>query len=94
MVDMAPSCNMNQSIIDMTLKNKNKIMEHMKSAVLMMLTIIAKKPGKMMEKLSVRMQDQHQCQVPLSLMLIQEKAKRFYEDLKKKHGKESREHIF
>ena len=35
------------------------------------------------------MQDQHQCQVPLSLMLIQEKAKRFYEDLKKKHGEES-----
>ena len=40
------------------------------------------------------MQDQHQCHVPFSVMLIQEKAKRFYEDLKKKHGKEFREHIF
>ena len=40
------------------------------------------------------MQDQHQCHVPFSVMLIQEKAKSFYEDLKKKHGKESRKHIF
>ena len=90
MGDTAPSCNMNQSIIDI-----DKIMEHVKSAVPMMLTIIAKKPGNMMEKLLiVRMQDQHQCQVPVSVMLTQEKAKRFYEDLKKKHGKEPREHIF
>ncbi|KAJ8781182.1 hypothetical protein J1605_011166 [Eschrichtius robustus] len=35
------------------------------------------------------MQDQHQRQVLLSLMLIQEKAKSLYEDLKKKHGEES-----
>ena len=35
------------------------------------------------------MQDQHQHRVPLSLMLIKQKAKRFYEDLKKKHGEES-----
>ncbi|KAJ8781184.1 hypothetical protein J1605_011168 [Eschrichtius robustus] len=34
-------------------------------------------------------QDQHQHQVLLSLMLIQEKAKRLYEDVKKKHGEES-----
>ena len=41
-----------------------------------------------MEKLlSVWMQHQHQ--VPLSFMLIQEKAKSFYEDLKKKRGEES-----
>ena len=32
------------------------------------------------------MQDQPQCRVLLSLMLIQEKAKRLYEGLKKKHG--------
>ena len=34
-------------------------------------------------------QDQHQRQVLLSLMLIQEKAKSLYEDLKKKHGEKS-----
>ena len=43
-----------------------------------------------MEKLfSVWTQDQHQHWVLLSLMLIQEKAKSLFEDLKKKHGKES-----
>ncbi|KAB0381454.1 hypothetical protein FD755_009238 [Muntiacus reevesi] len=76
MAHMAPSCNMNRSIIDMTVKNKDKIMEHVKSAVPMMLTVIVKKPGNMMEKLlSGKMQNQHQCQVPFSLMLIQEKLK-------------------
>ena len=34
--------------------------------------------------LSMWMQDQHRCQVLLSLMLIQEKAKILYENLKKK----------
>ena len=44
-----------------------------------------------MEKiLSVLMQEQHQRWVPLSLILIQEKAKGLYEDLKKKHSEESR----
>ena len=38
---------------------------------------------------SVQMQDRHQHQVPLSLMLIQEKAKSLYEGLKKKYGEES-----
>ena len=45
----------------------------------------------MMEKIekfiSVWMQNQHR--VTLSLMLIQEKTKNLYEDLKKKHKKES-----
>ena len=34
-------------------------------------------------------QDQHQCRVLLSLMLIQDKTKSLYEDLKKKHSEES-----
>ena len=63
----------------------------MKSAVPMMSTIISKKRGKVMEEmeklLSVWMQDQRR--VPLSLTLIQEKAKSLYEDLKKKHSEES-----
>ena len=75
----------------MILKNKDKIMEHVKSAVPMMLTVISKKRGKVMKELekllSMWVQDQHQRQVPLSLMLIQEQAKSLYEDLK--HGKES-----
>ena len=93
MVHVACSYNMTHSTISTILKNEDKIIEHVKSAVPMMSTIISKKCGKVrgeMEKLlSVWMQDQHQHRVPLSLILIQEKAKNVYEDLKKKHGKES-----
>ena len=43
-----------------------------------------------MEKLlCVWLQDQCQCQVPLSLMLIQQEAQCLYEDLKKKLSEES-----
>ena len=93
MVDITRSYNMNCSTIGTVLKNKDKIVEHVKSAVPMMSTIISKKRGKVREEmeklLSVWLQDQHQHRVPLSLMLIQEKAKSLYEDLKKKRGKES-----
>ena len=77
----------------MILKNKDKIMEHVKSTVPRMSAILSKKHGKVMEEmeklLSVWMQDQHENQVLLSLKLIQEKAKSLYENLKKIHGKES-----
>ncbi|XP_066895622.1 putative CENPB DNA-binding domain-containing protein 1 [Kogia breviceps] len=90
MVDVTCYYNMNYPTISTILKNKDKIMEHVKSAVLMMSTIISKKHGKVMEELekllTVWLQDQHQRRVLLSLMLVQEKAKSFYEDLKKKHG--------
>ncbi|XP_066889619.1 tigger transposable element-derived protein 1-like [Kogia breviceps] len=92
-VDVACYYNMNGSTIHMSLKNKDKIMEHVKSVVPIMATTIQKKCGKVMEEteklLSVWMQDQHQCPVSLILMLIQEKAKRLYEDVKKKHSEES-----
>ncbi|XP_069901967.1 putative CENPB DNA-binding domain-containing protein 1 [Globicephala melas] len=93
MVGVAHSYNMNSSIIDTILKNKDKIMEHVKSAVPMMSTIILKKRGKVMEEmeklLNVWTQDQHQSRVPLSLRLIQENTKSLYENLKKNHSKES-----
>ncbi|XP_065756244.1 tigger transposable element-derived protein 1-like [Phocoena phocoena] len=92
-VDVACFYNMNHSTIGTILKNKDKIMEHVKSAVPMMLTIILMKCIKVMEEMEklfrVWMQDQHQHRVSLSLMLIQEKAKRIYEDLKNKHSEES-----
>jgi len=93
MVAITHSYNMNHSAISMILKNKDNIMECVKSAVPIMTTIRSKKDGKVMEEmkrlLSVQMQDRHQHQVPLSLMLIQEKAKSLYEGLKKKYGEES-----
>ena len=93
MVAITHSYNMNHSAISMILKNKDNIMECVKSAVPITMTIRSKKDGKVMEEmkrlLSVQMQDRHQHQVPLSLMLIQEKAKSLYEGLKKKYGEES-----
>lgn len=83
---------MNRPIIITILKNNDKIIEHLKSAVPMMFTIISKNHGEMieeMELLNVWMQDQHRCCGLLSLMLIQEKTISLYEDLKKKRGKES-----
>ena len=98
MVDITHSYNMNLSTISTILKNKDKIMEHGKFAVNMMLTIILKKCEKVMEEmekvLSTWMYDQYQLRVPLSLVLIQEKSKIFYEDLKKKHSKESEDISF
>ena len=85
-VDTAGSYDMNCSTIGMILKNK----EHVKSAAPKMSTVTSKKRAKvekMEEFVSVYMWDQRQ--VPLSWMLIQEKTKSFYEDLKKKHGEES-----
>ena len=63
MGDITRSYNMNRSTISTILKNKDKIMEHVKSAVPMMSTIVPKKCGKVMEEMEklVWMQDQHQC---------------------------------
>ncbi|TEA29199.1 hypothetical protein DBR06_SOUSAS14810001, partial [Sousa chinensis] len=62
MVDLAHSYNMNHSTISMIQKYKDKIMEHVKSAVPVMWTVISKKCGKVMEEmeklLSVWMQEQ------------------------------------
>ena len=92
MADTTCSYNMNCSPINMVLKKKDELMEHVKS-VPMASTIKSKKQGRVMEEveklLSVQMQDQDQCQVPLSLMLPQERAESLYEDLKKKRGEES-----
>ena len=77
---------MNHSTICMILKNK--IVGHVKSTVPMMSVILItlKKLGKEMEELEkllrVWVQDQHQCRVPLSLMMIQEKVKSLHEDLR------------
>lgn len=89
MVDIAYSYNTNHSTTGAILKNKDKIMGCMKSAVLMMQTIISNKCGKVMhemEKLLCVWMQQHQ--VLLNLTLIQEKANSLSEDLKRKHGEE------
>ena len=46
MVDITHSYNMNYSTISTSLKNKDKVMKHVKSAMQMMSTIISKKVSK------------------------------------------------
>lgn len=57
------------------------------------MSTVTPKRGRVMEKteklLGLWMQGQHQPWVPLSLTLIQEKAKTLYEDLKQNHSEES-----
>ena len=71
MVDVACSYNMNCSTIGTIQKNKDKIMACVKSALLMMLTIILKKHGKVVEErkklLSMWMQDEHPAFSPAQL---------------------------
>ena len=55
MVDVVHSYNMNRSTTGTILKNKNKIMECVKSAMPMMSTIIQKKRGKVMEEFRAKL---------------------------------------
>ena len=50
-VDTAQSYNMNHSTTGIILKNKEKIMEHVISSVLITSLIISKKYGKVMEEM-------------------------------------------
>ena len=83
---------MNHSTIGTVLKNKDNIMEHVKSAMSIILTIIWKQHGKVMEEMeklfSMWIQDRHQRQVLLSLMLHRRKGESLHEDLKKKYSEE------
>ena len=50
MVDVTHSCNINCSTMNIILKNKDKVTEHVKSNLPMMCTIISKKHGKVIDK--------------------------------------------
>ena len=50
MVDIACSYNMNYSTVGIIIKNTDKMTEHVKSTMPMMLTIILKKHGKVIKK--------------------------------------------
>ncbi|XP_066958825.1 tigger transposable element-derived protein 1-like [Macrobrachium rosenbergii] len=98
MVEVARHYNMYRSTIGTIFKNKDRIMEHMKSEVPVQSTIISKRRGKLVEEmeklLGTWMEHQRQRSVPLSLMLIQEKAKIIFDDLKAKAGKSAADETF
>ncbi|KAI6646210.1 hypothetical protein LOD99_9352 [Oopsacas minuta] len=80
MVNVARAYSMNRSTIGTIYKCKDRVMEHVKSAVPMQSTIISKK--------------RWQRHVGLSFMLIQEKTKSIFEDLKAKAGENAEEETF
>ena len=67
-------------------------MQNVKSVVMMLLTMVLKKHGKVMEEMEklfcMWIQDRHQRQVLLSLMLHRRKGESLHEDLKKKYSEE------
>ncbi|XP_068226552.1 tigger transposable element-derived protein 1-like [Palaemon carinicauda] len=93
MANVAGAYKLNRSTVGTIYKSKDRIMEHVKRAVPMASTIISKKRGKCMDEmeklLTMWIEHQKQRRVPLSLMLIQEKARSLYEDVKAKAGEEA-----
>ena len=77
------------------LKNQERILDHVKANALMKSTVITKKRSGLiveMERLLVIwLEDQNQRHVPVSLMLIQEKAKKLFQALKREKGEEREE---
>ncbi|XP_068247804.1 tigger transposable element-derived protein 1-like [Palaemon carinicauda] len=98
MVSVARAYNLNRSTVGTIYKQKDRIMEHVKGAVPMQSTIISKRRGKIIEEmeklLTIWLEDQQQRRIPLSLMLIQEKAKSIFADVKAKAGESAAEETF
>ena len=98
MVNVAQTYNMNRSTIGTIYKQKDSIMYRVKSIVGMQFTIISKKRGNLIEEMEKRLsiwpKNQRQRRVPLSLKLIQEKARSIFEDLKDKAGEKLPKKLF
>ena len=77
-VDIARVYQMNESTIRTFIKDKERIIQHVKSAAPMQSTIISKRRGHLIEEMENLLQtwikDSRQQRIPISLMLIQEKA--------------------
>ena len=85
------SLGLNRSTVATILKDKKRIIEHVKGPAPMKATVITKHRSILiieMERLLVLwLEDQNQQGVPVSLMVIQEKAKRSLDALKQERGK-------
>ncbi|XP_068208095.1 tigger transposable element-derived protein 1-like [Palaemon carinicauda] len=84
---------LSHSTVATILKDKERIVKHVKGSAPMISTVITKQRSGLiieMEKLLVLwLEDQNQRRIPVSLMVIKEKAKRLFEALKKERGEES-----
>ena len=82
-----------RSTVATIFKDKERIIEHVKGSAPMKATVVTKQRSSLiteMERLLVLwLEDQNQRRIPVSLMVIQEKAKRLFEALKNERGEES-----
>ncbi|KFD54630.1 hypothetical protein M513_04575, partial [Trichuris suis] len=88
--DVGRAHNLNRSTVGTIMKSKDKIKEHAKTAFAMQSKIVSYRRGVVMAEmeqlLSMWIEDHQQRRIPLSLLLIQEKAKSLFRDLRKKRG--------
>lgn len=82
----------NRSTIATILKDKGRIMEHVKGHTPMHATIITKQRSglivEMERLLTIWIEDQNQRNIPISLTFVQEKARSLFNDLKAAHPRE------
>ena len=87
------SLGLSRSTVDTIIRDQEQIVEHVKGSAPMKATVITKQRSGLiieMERLLVLwLEDQNQRCIPVSLMVIQEKAKRLFEELKKEKGEGS-----
>ena len=83
---------LSRSTVATIIKDKQRIMEHVKGSAPMKSTVITKQRSGLlieMEKLLILwIEDQNQRRIPISLMVIQEKARLLYQMLKEQRGDE------
>lgn len=89
---------LSRTTVSTIISNKKRILEHVKGSAPMKSTVITKQRSGLiieMERLLLHwLEEQHQRRIPVSLMLIQEKAKRFFESLKREKGEGSEKEEF
>ncbi|XP_069812148.1 tigger transposable element-derived protein 1-like [Dendropsophus ebraccatus] len=89
--DIGRSLGLSHSTVATIIKDKHRILEHVKGSAPMKATVITKRSGLIieMERLLVLwLEDQNQRRIPVSLMVIQEKALRLFEALKRERREE------
>ena len=96
--DIGRSLGLSRTTVATIIKDKERIMEHVKGSAPMKSTVITKQRSGLiieMERLLVIwLEDQNQRRIPVSTMVIQEKAKRVFEVLKKEKGEEGESEVF
>ncbi|XP_069611020.1 tigger transposable element-derived protein 1-like [Ranitomeya imitator] len=96
--EIGRSLGLSRSTVATIIKDKDRILEHVKGSAPMKATVITKQRSGLiieMERLLVLwLEDQNQRRIPVSFMVIQAKAKRLFEALKRQKGEGSESEEF